>query len=310
MRNRQSDPWLLTDDELDPDLPPRREKPARMRPPRSQQEILAELSEPEETEEEVQFTYKASRHEAVWLASALKGFYADHLISDVLHLVRGGKEATVYCCKAHPTLGLDLLAAKVYRPRMFRSLKNDAIYREGRPVLDEHGKPMRDQRSQRAILKKTRLGTQMQITSWIEYEYRTMFTLFEAGVSVPRPVAQDGNTILMEYIGEAGHPAPTLNSVALSPEEARPLFDRLLVDIRTMLAHNCVHADLSAYNVLYWEGKVSIIDFPQVIDPLYNPRGLALLERDIERICQHFARYGIRENATWLANELWSDYLG
>jgi RIO kinase 1 len=235
-------------------------------------------------------------------------FYDDSLITDVLRMVKGGKEANVYCCQANPALGLDLLAAKIYRPRMLRNLKNDALYREGRAILDDDGKTLRDTRSQRAIRKKTRIGSEMSITSWIEHEYRLLEELHRAGADVPRPVAQAGNAILMAYIGEEGNPAPTLNEVTLPQAEARPLFDRLIENVRLMLEHHLVHADLSAYNVLYWERSATIIDFPQCVDSLRNRRAFDLLRRDVERLCQYFARYGLRANARALSGELWNRY--
>ena len=42
--------------------------------------------------------------------------------------------------------------------------------------------------------------------------------------------------------------------MTLPQAEARTLFDRLMENVRLMLEHHLVHADLSAYNVLYWEG--------------------------------------------------------
>jgi RIO kinase 1 len=74
-------------------------------------------------------TLLASRRDAPWILSSLEPFYKQQLITDVLHEAHSGKEATVYCCKAHTSTGVEYLAAKVYRPRMFRSLRNDAIYR-------------------------------------------------------------------------------------------------------------------------------------------------------------------------------------
>ncbi len=254
------------------------------------------------------FSYRASRHEQQWLSLALGGFYQDSLISDVLGMVKGGKEANVYCCLAHPNIGLSLLAAKVYRPRLLRNLKNDAIYKEGRAVLGEDGKslhPLRDHRALRALNNKTRFGAELSITSWIEYEYQTLQMLYAAGADVPAPVALNRNAILMEFIGEEGRPAAALQTVTLREEEVRPLFERLMKNVELMLAHQRVHADLSAYNVLYWEGQVTIIDFPQVIDPRSNPLGFDLLNRDIERICQYFSRYGLRENPEKWAEDLW-----
>ena len=270
-------------------------------------ELVEELYQPEA---DYNFTYKASRHEQQWLSAALASFYDDSLISDVLHLVRGGKEANVYCCQAHPTLGMGLLAAKVYRPSLLRNLKNDAMYKEGRALLGDDGKALRDHRSQRAVRKKTRVGTELSITSWIEYEFQVLRRLHAAGADVPRPVAQSGTTILMEYIGEVASPAPTLSGVALARDEIQPLFERLMGNVRLMLENNLVHADLSAYNVLYWEGQVKIIDFPQVVDPIGNRNGFDLLQRDVQRVCQYFERQGLRTNPRALAGEMWNYFEG
>src|SRR5436305_757337 len=47
-----------------------------------------------------------SKHELEWILTYLGGFYDDHLITDVLRRVKGGKEATVYCClAASPGIG-------------------------------------------------------------------------------------------------------------------------------------------------------------------------------------------------------------
>ncbi len=52
------------------------------------------------------------------LVSTIKSFYAKNLITDVLNIVKGGKEATVYRCQAHPCTGEEFLVAKVYRSRI------------------------------------------------------------------------------------------------------------------------------------------------------------------------------------------------
>src|SRR5205085_7289278 len=80
-------------------------------------------------------TFLSSKHEREWILNYLGHFYDDKQISDVLSRVKSGKEATVYCCAAHPGTGLELIAAKVYRPRMFRQLRNDSRYRQGRSYL-------------------------------------------------------------------------------------------------------------------------------------------------------------------------------
>jgi RIO kinase 1 len=110
----------------------------------------------------------------------------------------------------------------------------------------------------------------------------------------------------MEYLGEAELPAPALQAVRLEPREARPLFERLMRNVELMLANRRIHGDLSAFNVLYWEGDIRLIDFPQAVAPAENPDAFDLLGRDIQRLCQYFERYGVRANAGALAQDLWA----
>lgn len=258
-------------------------------------------------------TYAANldprHHERRWIIESLSSFYGNSQITDVLRLVKGGKEANVYCCQAHPKLGASLLAAKLYRPRMLRHLKNNAIYKEGRQLRDADGKLILGSREARAMHKKTRFGKDLDLSAWIEHEFQVQSLLFEAGADVPQPVAHGGNVILMDYVGDERLPAPTLHEVTLEPEEAQPLFERILHNVRLMLGLNQVHGDLSAYNVLYWEGNVTLIDFPQMVDARNNPNALELLSRDIQRICDYFTDYGVAADGPALATDMWERYM-
>ena len=253
-------------------------------------------------------SFQPARHERVWLLEYLEVFYNGLIIDDILGKVKGGKEANVYCCAAHPTTGLELVAAKVYRPPMFRSLRNDARYRQGRSVMNEYGKSVYGRREALAMKNNTRFGQELRHVSWQETEFQTMQLLYDAGADVPKPVMQGKNVILMEYIGEAGTPAATLNQVTLEPLEARRIYDRLVRNLEIMLACHRVHADLSAFNILYWEGQFKIIDFPQAVDPRRNPDASDLFVRDVVRVCQYFERYHVGGDALSLADELWSRF--
>lgn len=85
-------------------------------------------------------------HERQWLIESLSSFYRDNVIFDVIRQVKSGKEANVYCCEAHPATGVELIAAKLYRPRILRTLKNDAIYKAGRMLRGEDGKELKGRR--------------------------------------------------------------------------------------------------------------------------------------------------------------------
>ncbi len=254
-------------------------------------------------------TFRPAMSERVWLLSYLEVFYNAQIITDVLGKVKGGKEANVYCCTAHPSTGLELIAAKVYRPRMFRSLRNDARYRQGRVLKDEDGKTTRGRREALAMAQHTRFGEVLRHTSWLEAEFETMQLLYEAGADVPKPLVHSNDVILMEYVGAEDAAAATLNEVTLEASEARQIFDRLVDNLAIMLACHRVHADFSAYNILYFEGQFKIIDFPQAVDPRRNPETADLFVRDVERLCQYFARYHIHQDAHELADALWGRFL-
>ena len=255
-------------------------------------------------------TFKGKQFEENWLLESLGGFYSNHLIADILSQVKGGKEANVYCCSAHAQLGIELVAAKVYRPRMFRNLKNDAAYRAGGNLIGDDGKSMFKSREQRAVAKRSKVGLQMLHGSWLQNEYGALNQLHAAGAHVPRTYGVHENAILMTYLGEREMAAVPLAQVHLERDEALPLFHSIVEDIRVMLANDLVHGDLSAYNILYWQGEYLIIDFPQAVNRWKNPNAREFFDRDVLRVCEYFATCGVHGDPMRLANSLWEDALG
>jgi RIO kinase 1 len=232
---------------------------------------------------------------------ALDPFFAEGMITEILYPVKRGKEATVYCCQAHPSTGAELLAAKIYRPRHCRSFKNDAVYLEGRVITNG--------RLRRAVQKKSRFGQQVQFGMWVNHEFEVLTALSRAGADIPQPIAHTQSAILMEYIGSREKAAPSLEGSELSREQARAVFDRLLSNIELWLAHNFVHGDLSSHNILYWQGQAKIIDFPQAVDPRFNSNALSLLTRDIENVCHYVARYSLVYDGRHIAERLWHKFM-
>jgi RIO kinase 1 len=291
----------------------RKRKPkVKHTPKKSQHEIVAELAETTGLEGGFNPTYQPGPFEEGWLLQSLRDFYNMHHISDVLARVRGGKEANVYRCVGHPSTGMDFLVAKVYRPRMFRNLRNDKMYREGRAILSQDGQALNQSvhgdRLQRALGKKTAYAQQVEHTSWLMHEYTTMQTLYQAGAAVPKPIAASENAILMEYFGNETIAAPTLNAVTLEADEANTLFAEVVRNVELMLSHGLIHGDLSAYNILYWDGQITLIDFPQVVKTQGNSQAQFVLQRDIERICDYFAQQGVDCDGVQIARKLWKRY--
>jgi RIO kinase 1 len=228
-----------------------------------------------------------------------RGSDALGLIDDVLGVVKSGKEATVYLCSASAGA---LLAAKVYRSREVRQFANAATYQEGRL----RGVTRRDAR---AMTQKSRAGREMAFGRWVSDEDATLTLLYASGVAVPAPIAMSERVIVMEYVGDERAPAPVLASVRLDRDEAERVFALLIRNVEKMLACDRVHGDLSAYNVLYHNGDLRIIDFPQAVDARFNSNARSLLERDIDNLCRHFERLGVRAEGYRIARELWSRFL-
>lgn len=251
-------------------------------------------------------TLLAGRRDSDWVMSSLAQFYTQGLITDVVAMASSGKEATVYCCSTGFDGREPYLAAKIYRPRMFRNLKNDAIYRRNRMQRDPEGHALRNPR--RRPGEKSQRVRNLQVSNWIAYEYETQALLYAAGADVPRPVALAGNGVLMEFIGEELHAAPRLHDVALDPDDAPRLFERLVSNLEIWLRCHRIHGDLSPYNILVQDGRLVIIDFAQAVDPRYATDVFDLLERDVERICACFSHYGLRTEPRRIADDLWLRY--
>lgn len=254
------------------------------------------------------FTYQAARFESWWLLESLGDFYEHRWITDVLRRLKGGKEASVYLCRSGAAIEAPLVAAKVYRPRSLRNLKNDGQYRTGRVDLDESGHAIVKDGDIHAMQKRTAYGEELRHQSWITYEFQTLETLHGAGADVPKPYAMEKNAILMDYIGDMDTAAPTLNTVTLNSDEVPLLYERVIRNIDLLLSNQRIHGDLSAYNILYWDGDTTLIDFPQVVPPDGNPAAWTIFQRDVTRVCQYFASQGLKRNPRKLASDLWTSH--
>jgi RIO kinase 1 len=229
--------------------------------------------------------------------SPFDSFIADGWINRMLYAVKSGKEATVYCCEAGETTGRELLAVKVYLTRSRRNFKNDSVYREGRIFFSNQ--------TSRAMKKKTKFGREAEFGMWMFHEFETLKHLYNIGADVPQPLAVAGNAILMEYFGDWDSAAPLLHQVKLEPDEVKPLFKQMLKSVELLLENNIVHGDLSPYNILYWEGGLKIIDFPQSVDPRSNRNAFDLLMRDVTNLCDYWAGYGMMPDPYKITKEIW-----
>lgn len=241
----------------------------------------------------------ASRESDAADMRALEEFIGEAQITEVLNVVKSGKEATVYRCRAHPSLGVPFVAAKVYHAHGHRSFQRSAVYEQGRQFGPGQVR--------RAIANRSEFGREAQLAFWVDHEFEMLSALNYAGADIPAPFACTDTAILMEYLGSEDEPASQLQFATLAEGEAEALLDRVLWNIEVLLRENVVHGDLSPFNILYHQGRVALIDFPQSVDPRVNRSAAALLERDIANVVRFFQRHraGLEEEPARMARNLW-----
>jgi RIO kinase 1 len=211
-------------------------------------------------------------------------------------VIKTGKEADVHLVER--TLGdrTNLLAAKRYRDLDERAFRDDAKYR----------KRLGDRRVDLAIAQGTRAGMSFRAQLWMETEFESLGKLWSIGCAVPYPVQKLGVELMMEYLGDEDEAAPRLiNAVAeIDVDQRRDLFEQLCVALRQMTSVGIVHGDLSPYNLLVWQERLYVIDLPQAVDPIVQPEGLTLLQRDVDNLCKWFASKRVETDAVALYREL------
>jgi RIO kinase 1 len=212
----------------------------------------------------------------------------DHNALDAdLGVLKTGKEADVHLVRrALPAADECLLAAKRYRSSEHRMFHRDAGYQEGRRT--------RKSRDSRALAKRTSYGRDLAAGKWATAEFEALSRFWALGVPVPYPVQLLGTELMLEFIGDPdGTAAPRLAQCRPGPVELTDLFGQCVEALRVMAGAGFAHGDLSAYNLLVHDGRLVVIDVPQVVDLFANPQGPSYLERDCANVCRWFAARGL-----------------
>jgi RIO kinase 1 len=233
---------------------------------------------------------------------AFEHFFDEGLVERHLKPLKHGKEASVHLFRANPrTTGEELVALKLYHPLDRRDFRDETLYRDGEFI--------KERRIRAALAKKSAFGREVQGGLWVSREWETLQILHERA-PVPRPIEWTGDAILMSYVGDEDVPAPQLRDYHHDDlDELEALWSQVHAAIERMLYRDIVHGDLSAYNVLVWDGEITVIDFPQAVDPKKNRHAQAFLERDIRRLGEFFEHRGLQLPWDAIARDLWTGWL-
>ena len=222
-----------------------------------------------------------------------------------LGLLKTGKEADVFLVRRSvPETGLtSMIAAKRYRDGKHRMFHRDAGYLEGRRV--------RRSREMRAMNTRTAFGKELISGQWAAAEFGALSHLWQVGqesglVCVPYPVQLIGTELMLEFIGdwETGEAAPRLAQTRPGPDELADLWRQMVAALSVMARAQVAHGDLSPYNLLVHQGRLVLIDLPQIVDVVANPQGAEFIARDVRNVANWFTARGLRPDTDDLIDRL------
>ena len=221
--------------------------------------------------------------------------YPDWLVTELaatdteLGVLKTGKEADVFLIErgVPNTDRRCLLAAKRYRASEHRMFHRDAGYLEGRRV--------KESRTNRAMSARTSFGKEVIAGQWAASEFAALSRLYTMGVPVPYPVQILGTEVLLEFIADGSSAAPRLAQFRQDTADLPDLWRQLVWALSLMARGGWAHGDLSAYNLLVQGGRLVVIDLPQIVDVVANPRGRQFLTRDANNVATWFQSHGVFE---------------
>ncbi|MCH9829325.1 MAG: serine protein kinase RIO [Gammaproteobacteria bacterium] len=229
------------------------------------------------------------------IPKGLQPLVEEGLIDEVVRQLQSGKEAAVFVVRS----GGRTCCAKVYKDAEHRGFHRLAEYQEGRKA--------RGSRDARAKGRRGRHGRSVQEAEWKNAEVDALYRLAAAGVRVPEPMGVFGGVLLMELVtADDGLPAPRLNEVEMSREQALQWHAFMIEQIVRMLCAGLIHGDLSEYNVLVDGNGPVVIDLPQAVDAASNNNAFSMLLRDVNNMRSTFGRAAPELLSTHYAQEMWA----
>ena len=196
----------------------------------------------------------------------LQHLIGEEVFATLDYPVATGKEAVVFHASTADGTGE---AVKIYRISN-STFKTIAVYIDGDPRF-----------------KRIKKATKPTLFAWARKEYLNLVRMQDAGVRVPTPVRVEDNVLVMGYVGDDTRPAPLLRNAVL--DDPKSVLEDVVQNLRAIRKARLVHADLSEYNLLYWEGKVFVIDVGQSV-PLDHPRAGEWFQRDLANLARYFHR--------------------
>ena len=167
--------------------------------------------------------------------------------------------------------------------------RGDAVYKAGWFL------PTRDKR---AVMGGTASAMSSPARLWPIQEWTMLARAWDRAHRSRTRSSSTDDGLLMEFIGdEVAGGAQAGAGEAVDGYEVESAWEQLLASLRSLTAAGMVHADLSAYNLLWWQGRLVLIDLPQAVEFTTNTDAYDLLHRDVANVGDWFGRHGRRSTS-------------
>lgn len=205
------------------------------------------------------------------------------LLEDINGVISTGKESVVLHANGDTSYP-DLTVPKECAIKVFKTTLNEFKTRDKYIEADYRFKDRFSKQNPRKI-----------VHMWAEKEMHNMVRMKKIGLNCPEMVCLKKHILLMSFIGKDNKPAPKLRDIILKPEKWQSVYDEVVEAIHKLYnVGHMIHADLSEYNILWWDNKCWFIDVSQSVQP-DHPNGLEFLLRDCRNIANFFEKKGVAE---------------
>ncbi|KAK1350294.1 hypothetical protein LUQ84_000531 [Hamiltosporidium tvaerminnensis] len=196
------------------------------------------------------------------------------------------KEGKEYVENTNSSINEAISVSKPTKEKIFAAIK---IYKTSiMPFKDREKYIQGEQRYKTS----TSTNPRKMVKLWAEKEVRNLKRIRKSGILCPKPLYLKRNILIMTLIGEGSDAASKLKDISVSHDEFQSIYLQCLEIIKNLYRKaKLIHADLSEYNLLYYQKKVYTIDVGQSVD-IYHENGISFLIMDIKNINAFFSKKG------------------
>lgn len=206
----------------------------------------------------------------------------NQVLKQINGIISTGKEAVVL----HASSDLNFIGNDPHNPKLapkecavkiFKTTLNDFKQRD-RYIKDDY------RFKDRFNVRFSKQNNVVIINMWAEKEMHNLIRMHNVGINCPEVVILKKHLLVMSFIGENNKAAPKLKDAFLSSAEWIAAYDEIVEAMHKLYNEaKLIHADLSEYNVLWYDGKCWFIDVAQAVEP-QHPSALEFLMRDCSNI--------------------------